>query len=65
MNIIEKIKDEKVRHIKRIEDLRAMIDEEYCDYERKIEDLLKELDGTKSFHCKKNRRFKIYDRWRI
>ena len=44
MNIIEKIKDEKVRHIKRIEDLRAMIDGEYCDYERKIEALLKELE---------------------
>ena len=44
MNIIEKIKDEKVRHIKRIEDLRSMIDGEYSDYERKIENLLKELE---------------------
>lgn len=44
MDIIEKIKDEKVRHIKRIEDLRSMIDGEYSDYERKIENLLKELE---------------------
>ena len=43
MDIIEKIKDEKVRHIKRIEDLRSMIDGEYSDYERKIENLLKEI----------------------